>query len=336
MVRSRTTILVTGAKGQIGSDLTLALRDRYGTGRVIESSLRPSKTNTHLRPYEVLDVTDRGRLQELVKQYHVGTIYHLAGILSAKGEERPDRCWSVNIDGLRNVLDVAKSQHIKVFWPSSIAVFGPQTLKIDTPQVAVEDPSTMYGITKAAGEMLCQYYVDRYGVDVRSLRLPGIISHTTLPGGGTTDFAVEMFYDALKYRAYTCFVRPHTRLPMMYMPDTIAAMLALMHADPDCITVRSSYNIAAVSFSAAELAAEIQQYLPDFTCRYAPDFRQAIADSWPSVIDDSQARQDWGWHHCYDLPAIVADMLVRLSEQLGWDGISSRSERQPVSGRVSI
>ena len=333
MVRSGTTILVTGARGQIGSDLTVALRERFGTGRVIESSRTPSATDTDLLPYEVLDVTDRGRLQELVEQYRVGTIYHLAGVLSAKGEELPDRCWSVNIDGLRNVLDVAKSHRIQVFWPSSIAVFGPQTLKVDTPQVAVEDPSTMYGITKATGEMLCQYYADRYDVDVRSLRLPGIISHTTLPGGGTTDFAVEMFYDALKHRSYTCFVRPHTRLPMMYMPDTIAAILTLMHADPDSITVRSSYNIAAVSFSAAELVAEIQQYLPDFTCDYNPDFRQAIADSWPSVIDDSQARQDWGWHHCYDLPAIVADMLLRLSERLGWGGMSSPSGRTPARCR---
>ncbi len=334
MVRSGTTILVTGAKGQIGSDLTVALRDRYGTGRVIESSRTPSPTDADLLPYEELDVTDRGRLRDLVEQYRVGTVYHLAGILSATGEELPDRCWSVNIDGLRNVLDVAKSHHLKVFWPSSIAVFGPQTLKIGTSQIAVEDPSTMYGITKVTGEMLCQYYAERYGVDVRSLRLPGIISHTTLPGGGTTDFAVEMFYDALKHRSYTCFVRPHTRLPMMYMPDAIAAILGLMHAAPNCITVRSSYNIAAVSFSAAELVAEIQQYLPDFTCNYSPDFRQAIADSWPSVIDDSQARLDWGWHHCYDLPAIVADMLVQLSEQLGWGGVSSPSELQPVSSRA--
>ncbi|MEL7083805.1 MAG: NAD-dependent epimerase/dehydratase family protein [Cyanobacteria bacterium P01_A01_bin.3] len=333
-MRSGTTILVTGAKGQIGSDLAVTLRDRYGTGQVIESSRTPSATDADLSPYEVLNVTNKGRLRDLVEQYRVGTIYHLAGILSATGEELPDRCWSVNIDGLRNVLDIAKSHHLRVFWPSSIAVFGPQTLKIGTPQIAVEDPSTMYGITKATGEMLCQYYADRYGVDVRSLRLPGIISHTTLPGGGTTDFAVEMFYEALKYRSYTCFVRPHTRLPMMYMPDTIAAILALMHADPDSITVRSSYNIAAVSFSAAELVAEIQQYLPDFTCHYSPDFRQDIADSWPSVIDDSQARQDWGWHHCYDLSAIVADMLVRLSEQLGWGDVSSPSELQPVPSRA--
>ena len=254
MLNDGTTILVTGAKGQIGSDLTVALRERYGTGRVIASSRRPCATDTD-RPYEVLDVTDRGRLQELVEQYRVDTIYHLAGILSAKGEEHPDRCWSVNIDGLRNVLDVAKSHQLKVFWPSSIAVFGPQTLKIDTPQIAIEDPATMYGITKAAGEMLCQYYADRYSVDVRSLRLPGIISHTALPGGGTTDFAVEMFYDALKHRSYTCYVRPHTRLPMMYMPDAIAAILTLMHAAPERITVRSSYNVAAVSFTAAELVA---------------------------------------------------------------------------------
>ena len=330
------TILITGAKGQIGSDLTIALRERYGVQRIIESGLSPNPSSgAELLPYEVLDVTDMGRLQEVVAQYRVSTIYHLAGVLSAKGEAQPERCWQVNIEGLRNVLEVAKNEGIQVFWPSSIAVFGPQTLKIDTPQVAVEDPSTMYGITKATGEMLCRYYADRFGVDVRSLRLPGIVGYRSLPGGGTTDFAVEMFYAALKNQSYTCFVRPYTRLPMMYMPDAIGAILTLMHADPACLTVRSSYNVAAVSFSAAELLAEIQQYIPTFSCTYAPDYRQAIADSWPSVIDDSQARLDWGWHHCYDLPAMVADMLVQLSEQIGWDGVSKPlSARQPATRRV--
>ena len=329
------TILITGARGQIGSDLTVALVDRYGTQQVIASGRRPlPASDTELLTYEILDVTDLWRLQELVERYRIDTIYHLAGILSAKGEEHPDRCWQVNIDGLRNVLEVAKSHHLKVFWPSSIAVFGPHTRKIDTPQIAIEDPSTMYGITKLSGEMLCRYYADRFGVDVRSLRLPGIISYRTLPGGGTTDFAVEMFYEALKSHKYTCFVRPHTRLPMMYVPDAIAATIELMDADPACITVRSSYNIAAVSFSAAELAAEIQKYLPNFSCDYAPDFRQAIADSWPSVIDDSQARQDWGWQHRYDLPAIVADMLAHLSKEGDWNGEESSINRQPIYSKV--
>ncbi|WP_017325125.1 NAD-dependent epimerase/dehydratase family protein [Synechococcus sp. PCC 7336] len=328
-------ILVTGAKGQIGSDLAIALRDRYGAKQVIETSRRPlSASDANRLPYEVLDVTDKRRLQELVEQYRIETIYHLAGVLSAKGEQYPDRCWQVNIDGLRNVLEVAKTHRLKVFWPSSIAVFGPHSPKMGTPQFAIEDPSSLYGITKAAGEMLCRYSADRFGVDVRSLRLPGIISHRALPGGGTTDFAVEMFYDALKYGSYTCFVRPDTRLPMMYMPDAIAAILALMQANSTAIAVRSSYNVAAVSFSAVELVAEIQTHLPHFTCDYAPDFRQAIADSWPSVIDDSQARQDWGWQHCYDLPAIVADMLVHLSQHIGSNGAADRAGPQPISGGV--
>jgi nucleoside-diphosphate-sugar epimerase len=311
------TILVTGSRGQIGSDLVAALRRRYGATQVIESTRKavPQLEDNSL-PYEILDVTDRKRLQEIIEQYQLDTIYHLAGLLSATGEQNPELCWNVNINGLKHVLEAAKSYGIKVFWPSSIAVFGPHTPKLDTPQIAVEDPSTMYGITKVTGELLCDYYAHQFGVDVRSLRLPGIISYSTPPGGGTTDFAVEIFYAALKYGTYTCFVRPETRLPMMYMPDAIAAILHLMEADSASIKVRSSYNIAAVSFSAEELVAEIQRHLPDFTCRYAPDFRQAIADSWPCAIDDSKARADWGWKHSYDLPAIVADMLAKLEERM--------------------
>ncbi|MBW4620347.1 MAG: NAD-dependent epimerase/dehydratase family protein [Cyanosarcina radialis HA8281-LM2] len=308
------TILVTGSRGQIGSDLVVELRRRYGNKQVIESS-RSAAPNIESLSYEVLDVSDRQRLEEIVKQYQVGTIYHLASLLSAKGEQNPDLCWDVNVNGLKNVLEVAKSHQLKVFWPSSIAVFGPHTPKLDTPQIAVEDPSTMYGITKVTGELLCNYYAQRFGVDVRSLRLPGIISYNTLPGGGTTDFAVEIFYEAIKHGSYTCFVRPDTRLPMMYMPDAIAAILQLMAADEAGIKIRTSYNLTAVSFSAAELVAEIQQHLPDFTCEYAPDFRQAIADSWPSTIDDSSARNDWGWQHKYDLQAIVRDMLSQIKSQ---------------------
>lgn len=311
------TILVTGSRGQIGSDLVAVLRRRYGRTQIIESV---RETAPHVEgnslPDEVLDVTDKQRLQEIVEQYRIDTIYHLAGLLSAKGEQNPELCWNANVNGLKNVLEAAKSYGLKVFWPSSIAVFGPHTPKLDTPQITVEDPSTMYGITKVTGELLCHYYAHRFGVDVRSLRLPGIISYSTPPGGGTTDFAVEIFYAALKYGSYTCFVRPETRLPMMYMPDAIRAILDLMEADPVSIKVRSSYNIAAVSFSAEELVAQIQKHLPDFTCNYAPDFRQAIADSWPDAIDDSQARSHWGWKHTYDLPAIVADMLTKLNEQI--------------------
>lgn len=326
------TILVTGSRGQIGSDLVATLRRCYGATRVIEST---RKAVPHLEgnslPYEVLDVTDGQRLQELVEHYQIDTIYHLAGLLSATGEQNPELCWNINVNGLRNVLEAAKSYRLKVFWPSSIAVFGPHTPKLDTPQITVEDPSTMYGITKVTGELLCHYYAHRFGVDVRSLRLPGIISYSTPPGGGTTDFAVEIFYAAIKYGTYTCFVRPETRLPMMYMPDAIAAILNLMEADPASIKVRSSYNIAAVSFSAEELVAEIQKHLPDFTCRYAPDFRQAIADSWPCAIDDSRARADWGWKHTYDLSAIVADMLAKLSQRITRPGKDS----SPTPSKVS-
>jgi nucleoside-diphosphate-sugar epimerase len=305
-------ILVTGATGQLGSDLVVALRQRYGTSQVIASGRHDITPANGFSPYEVLDVTDSQHLQSLIEQYHVGTIYHLAGVLSAKGEQHPDRCWDVNINGLRNVLEAARTYGLNVFFPSSIAVFGPHTPKLDTPQVTIEDPSTMYGITKVTGELLCHYYAHRFGVDVRSLRLPGIISYSAPPGGGTTDFAVEIFHSALKDGTYACFVRPETRLPMMYMPDAIKAILDLMQAEPAAITVRSSYNVTAVSFSAAELVAEIQTHLPQFTCRYEPDFRQAIADSWPSIIDDSKARADWGWKPDYDLRAIVKEMIEKI------------------------
>ena len=308
------TILVTGSRGQVGSDLVTVLRQKFSDALIIASGRREiSSTADNGFLYEVLDVSDRQRLETIIKQYQVDTIYHLAGILSAKGEKNPQLCWNVNVNGLRNILDAAKSYRLKVFWPSSIAVFGPHTPKLNTPQITIQDPSTMYGITKVTGELLCQYFAHQFGVDVRSLRLPGIISHKTPPGGGTTDFAVEIFTAAIKQGHYTCFVRPDTRLPMIYMPDAIAAIFQLMEAEPTAITVRSSYNLAAISFCAAELVAEIQQHLPNFTCDYQPDFRQAIADSWPSVIDDSQARTDWGWQHSYDLAAMVADMLQHLS-----------------------
>lgn len=307
-------VLVTGARGQLGSDLVTALRQQYGAMAVIASGSMPlAETEQQMHPYVELDVTHPQRLQSVIEQHQIGTIYHLAGILSAKGEQHPDRCWEVNVNGLRHVLDAAKSYGLAVFFPSSIAVFGPHTPKLDTPQVTVEDPSTIYGITKVTGELLCQDYARRFGVDVRSLRLPGVISYSTPPGGGTTDFAVAMFHAALQDGHYTCFVRPETRLPMMYIPDVIRAILELMAADPAAITIRSSYNITAVSFSAAELVAEIQRHLPHFTCDYQPDFRQAIADSWPSVIDDSKARADWGWYPTYDLAAIVKDMLINLN-----------------------
>jgi nucleoside-diphosphate-sugar epimerase len=307
-------ILVTGARGQIGSDLVEALRQRHGAAQILETDLTPpSPPVDTASPFEVLDVTDAERLDALVQQYDVHTIYHLASLLSATGEQHPDKCWHVNVNGLRHVLNAAQTHDLKVFWPSSIAVFGPKTPKYNTPQTTVEDPATMYGITKVTGEMLCRYYAHRSGVDVRSLRLPGIISYSAPPGGGTTDYAVEIFHEALQHGTYTCFVRPDTRLPMMYMPDTIKAILDLMDAPPEAIRVRSSYNVAAVSFSAEELVDALQQHLPDFTCTYAPDYRQAIADSWPSAIDDHRAREDWGWQHTYDLPTLVEDMLDHLA-----------------------
>lgn len=312
-------ILVTGAKGQIGSDLTAALRRRYGATAVLETDLQPAAANGaggHAGPYTTLDVTDKKRLEEVVSGHQVHTIYHLASLLSARGEDKPELCWRVNMDGLRNVLDVAARQNIRVFWPSSIAVFGDHAPRVDTPQDTVLQPATMYGITKVSGELLCRYYAERYEVDVRSLRLPGIISYTANAGGGTTDYAVEIFHEALATGRYTCFVRPDTRLPMMYMPDTIRAILELMEADSEAITVRTSYNITGSSFSAGELADEIRRHLPSFECRFVPDSRQNIADSWPATIDDSQARLDWGWKTEYDLPAIVSDMLENLRTRI--------------------
>jgi nucleoside-diphosphate-sugar epimerase len=317
------TILVTGSRGQVGSNLVAALRKQFGVSEVIESGREAAE---QLLPYEMLDVTDSQRLRKIIERNRVGTISHLAGILSAKGERNPQLCWNINVNGLKNVLEAARVYQLQVFWPSSIAVFGAHTPKVNTPQTTIKEPSTIYGITKVTGELLCQYYAHRFGVDIRSLRLPGIISYNTPPGGGTTDFAVEIFFEAIKIGSYTCFVRPETRLPMMYMPDAIKAILDLMRAEPAAITVRSSYNLAAVSFSVAELVAEIQKHLSNFTCHYQPDFRQAIADSWPSVIDDTQARTDWGWQHSYDLPSIVVDMLQHLSPKLAQEEISKKEK----------
>ena len=312
-------ILVTGAAGQIGSELTAALRDTYGSDRVIASDLR-APLSPELRdagPFALLDVTQRQRLQEVVQQYDVGVIYHMAAILSAVGESRPDVCWEVNVGGLRNVLDLACEHGIRLFCPSSIAVFGPETPREHTPQDTVLRPRTMYGVTKVAGERLCEYYAARFGVDVRGVRYPGIISYVTPPGGGTTDYAVEIYYEALRSTCYTCFVRHDTVLPMMYMPDCIKATIDLMEADASRLCHRADYNVSAMSFSAAQLAAEIRRHVPGFAVDYAPDpVRQAIADSWPRSIDDSAARQDWGWQPGYDLAAMTADMLAKLGERL--------------------
>lgn len=310
-------ILVTGATGQIGSDLVDVLRRRHGTDRVVELDLkRPPERNGQMadRRFEALDVRDRDGLERVIEAHEVDTVYHLASLLSASGERQPDRTWDVNMTGLKNVLDLAREHDLQVFWPSSIAVFGPNTPKENTPQQTVLDPDTMYGVTKRSGELLCRYYHKRYGVDVRSLRYPGLISYSTAPGGGTTDYAVEMYVAAAQNEPYTCYLRPETRLPMMYMPDAITAVIDLMDADAEALSVRTSYNIAAFSFSAEELAAALQPHASGFEVTYEPDGRQQIADSWPASIDDSAARSDWNWTPDFDLNAMTEDMLAHLRE----------------------
>ena len=311
-------ILVTGACGQIGSELTMALRARYGNDNVVATGHKttPSEALRTSGPFEFIDVAKRETLTEVVRRYKIDTVYHMAAILSAAGEQRPHLAWDVNINGLYNVLEVAREQELtRVFCPSSIAAFGPDTPHDNTPQETILRPSTMYGVTKVAGELLCNYYVRRFGVDVRGVRYPGIISSETLPGGGTTDYAVEIFYKAIEHGHYTCFLRADTVLPMMYMPDCIKATLDLMEVDFSALTHHADFNLTAMSFAPADLAAEIQKHVPGFTCEYVPDFRQAIADSWPRTIDDSAARKEWGWQPSYDLPAMTADMFDRLSQR---------------------
>lgn len=311
-------ILVTGATGQIGSELTIELRKKYGEENVIAAGhkRRPSEKLLGSGFFAYVDTTDRNGIEQAVNKYDIDTIYHLAAILSAVGEENPQLAWRVNMDGLYNVLDVAREYGIvRVFWPSSIAVFGSEAPRIKTPQDAVLIPRTVYGVTKVAGELLCNYYFDRFGLDVRSVRYPGIISSETPPGGGTTDYAVEIFYDAIKKKQYTCFVRENTVLPMMYMPDCTKAAVDLMEADVANIKHRTSYNVAAISFSAEELAREIKKHIPEFKCDYKPDFRQKIADSWPMSVDDSIARREWGWKPTYDLASMTKDMIEKLTKK---------------------
>ncbi|HEC94371.1 MAG TPA: NAD-dependent epimerase/dehydratase family protein [Thermoplasmatales archaeon] len=312
-------ILVTGSTGQIGSELTLELRKRYGNENVVAAGhkRKPSEALTSTGPYETLDVTKRETIQQVVKDYDIDTVYNMAAVLSATGEEKPLLCWDVNINGLHNILEVAREQGLtRVFSPSSIAVFGPETPKENTPQDTILKPTTMYGVTKVAGELLGNYYVKRFNVDVRGIRYPGIISSETLPGGGTTDYAVEIFYAAIKDRKYTCFVSEDTVLPMMYMPDCIKGTIQLMEADFSKLKHHADFNMASMSFSAGELAEEIKKHIPDFVCKYKPDFRQRIADSWPRSIDDSAAREEWGWKPEFDLPRMVEDMIEKLSRKL--------------------
>jgi nucleoside-diphosphate-sugar epimerase len=310
-------ILVTGALGQIGSELVPELRARHGEDAVVASDIRVPSGTTADGPFEVLDVTNFRQLQDLVRRQEVGTIYHLAALLSATAEERPHVAWEINMGGLYKVLEVARENRCALFHPSSIAAFGPGTPRVGTPQDTLQRPTTIYGVTKVAGELLCDYYAKRFGVDVRGLRFPGLISHVAPPGGGTTDYAVAIFYDALKYGRYECFLGPETRLDMMYMPDAIRAIVELMAADPAKLVHRNAFNLAAVNFTPAELEAEIRKHLPGFTIEYDVDpVRQAIADSWPQSLDDTAARQEWGWRPRYDLAAMTADMLAKLRTKL--------------------
>ncbi len=310
----RDRILVIGASGQIGVELTLALRSIYGNQQVVASDLREmSPLLEGTGPYVSLDVMNKEMLHVQVIRQNITQIYHLAAILSATGEKNPALAWNLNMQGLLNVLEIAKEEKLKkIYWPSSIAVFGPTSPKQNCPQHTIIEPTTVYGISKYAGEFWCQYYHQKYGVDVRSLRYPGLISYKSAPGGGTTDYAVEIYHQALQKNRYTCFLEKDTFLPMMYMPDAIRATLELMEAPAANIQVRTSYNISAMSFSPQTIAASIQQHQPEFTIDYRPDFRQAIANSWPQSIDDSRARSDWGWKEEYDLDMMTHEMLEKL------------------------
>ena len=311
-------ILVTGSTGQIGSELTLELRKRHGGQNVIAATHKkpPNEELKKTGPYEQIDLTNEKTITEAVKKHDIDTIYHLAAVLSATGEENPQSAWNINIGTLYNILEVARKEKLqRVFWPSSIAAFGPTAPRISTPQETILIPTTMYGVSKVAGELLCNYYYIKYKVDVRSVRYPGIISSEVLPGGGTTDYAVAIFYEAIKKKYYTCFVRENTVLPMMYMPDCTKATLDLMQADPTKVKRHDSYNIAGMSFSAGQLTKEIQKHIPDFTCDYKPDSRQAIANSWPMSIDDTVARKDWNWKPDYDLASVTRDMIEKLAKR---------------------
>lgn len=309
-------ILVIGASGQIGVELTLALRKLYGNNNVIASDLR--EQNPLLEgtgPYVALDVMNKEMLHVQVIRQGITQIYLLAAILSATGEKNPNLAWHLNMQGLLNVLDIAREEKLqKVYWPSSIAVFGPTSPRQNCPQQTIIEPVTVYGISKYAGEFWCNYYFQRYGVDVRSLRYPGLISYKSAPGGGTTDYAVEIYLEALEEKKYECFLKEDTYLPMMYMPDAIRATIELMEAPASKINIRHSYNLGGMSFSPKEIAASIQKHIPEFTITYKPDYRQQIADGWPQSIDDSVARADWGWKEDFDLDSMTKDMLENLQK----------------------
>lgn len=311
-------ILVIGATGQIGTELVPALRKLYGNDNVVAGyHSRPPTGKLTEGPVEQVDVLSKESVEKVIKKYDINEVYHMAAILSAAGEKNPQLAWRVNMDGLYIILELAREYGFRIFWPSSIAAFGPSSPKVNTPQVTVMDPTTMYGITKYAGELLTRYYAYKFGVDVRGVRYPGIISSEALPGGGTTDYAVEIFYHALEGKKYQCYLREDTMLPMMYMPDAVKAAIQLMNADRSKLTIMSGYNVAAFSFTPKQLELEIRKYIPEFQVEYVPDFRQKIADSWPKSLDDSVARSEWGWSPDWSFEAMVKDMLVKLAQKLG-------------------
>lgn len=307
-------ILIIGACGQIGTELTQKLRKIYGTENVIASDIRKLNVDVvNSGPFEVINALDFNQIEHLVEVHQITDVYLMAALLSATAEKNPAFAWDLNMNSLFHVLNLAKAGKIKkIFWPSSIAVFGPTTPKENTPQYTIMEPSTVYGISKQSGERWCEYYHNLFGVDVRSIRYPGLISWSSPPGGGTTDYAVDIYHKALENQSYECFLSAETKMPMMYMDDAIAATIQIMQAPAEQIKIRSSYNLAAMSFTPTEIAAEIQKHIPEFTISYAPDFRQKIADSWPASIDDSRAREDWGWNHHFTLDNMTVDMLEHL------------------------
>jgi nucleoside-diphosphate-sugar epimerase len=323
-------ILITGAVGQIGSELTVRLREQYGRDNVIATDLR-MPTDKDLRdsgPFEFLDVLDPHHITRVMQIYNADTIYHLAAILSATGESRPNQAWQVNVNGLYNMLEAARQYGCALFVPSSIGAFGKSTPKRNTPQVTIQRPATIYGVSKVTGELLCDYYHKRFGLDTRGLRFPGLVSYQTEPGGGTTDYAVEIFEDALRHGKYTCYLSANTYLDMMYMPDAIRAMIELMEAEPDQLVNRNAYNITAMNFTPGELAAQIQKHIPDFEIRYQVDpSRQEIADSWPDCIDDSAARKEWGWKPEHDIASMTVDMLEKMADRVSRPSTAKSTSR---------
>jgi len=312
-----TNVLILGGCGQVGTELATGLKTLYGNDHVVVSDIKTAAEANVDGPYETIDVMDKDAIFSVIKKHKITQVYHLAALLSATAEKNPMFGWQLNMESLLHVLNIAKENHIsKLYWPSSIAVFGPGTPKKDTPQDTVMDPNTVYGISKLAGERWCEYYYQKYNVDVRSIRYPGLISYKAEPGGGTTDYAIHIFYDALKKNSYECFLSEDTELPMLYMPDAIKATIALMEAPEDKVKIRSSYNLAGFSFTPAGLAKEIEKQLPGFSITYKPDFRQAIAESWPGSIDDSRARADWQWSPDYSLEEMVKDMLLNVKKKL--------------------